>query len=321
MSTQQSETIAMEHVQTEHGSAATAAGPIGPNDTQRNAIHESNATQNSNNNNATIIHNGVLPTDAAMMPATAAPHVLFMSSGASTPSPTMPRRRSLWVTPPSGAPRAQNSPLTTSRAVRRRAGPSDLGPDYLDEALRAIQEQQRQDRNAIARLNLLVEDQAKALEAQRKWNEENSRRVLAMEGSVQAAAVDSNRYAKSKADELKETLESVIPKAIGDVESKIAQRLDDIEKFIKAQGDTMSKFEIHTTTRLNAVEQTILMAAGPAPHAVSNDSAVMSLAARLSDLESTVKAQADAVSMQQVYLQGLHSSKPGEVQSLATCFA
>ena len=98
----------------------------------------------------------------------------------------------------------------------------------MDEALRAICEQQRQDRNAIARLNLLVEEQAKALEAQRKWNEENSRRVLAMEGSVQAAAVDSNRYAKSKADELKETLESYIPKAMGDVEPKIAQRLDDI---------------------------------------------------------------------------------------------
>ena len=91
MTTQHGQTNAMERVQIEHGSAATAAGPNGPNDTQRNAIH---GTQNSNDNNGTIIHNGVLPDDAAMAPAAVAPRVLFMSSGASTPSPMVQRRRS-----------------------------------------------------------------------------------------------------------------------------------------------------------------------------------------------------------------------------------
>ena len=44
------------------------------------------------------------------------------------------------------------------------------------------------------------------------------------------------------------------------------------------------------------------------------------MAERLSALEKFVKAQADAVSIQQVYLQGLHSSKPEEAQTLAACF-
>ena len=176
--------------------AATAAGPNGP--TQQN--HGSNATQNSNDN----IHNGVLPTDAAMAPTTVAPRVLFMSSGTSTPSPAVSRRRSrsqpsaaraeqadvpASITPPVGAPRAQNSPLTAGRAVRRRAGPNDPEVDSLEEALRALREQQRHDHNALVKLDIMMADQTRALEAQRKWNEDNSRRVLAMEGAIQAATV------------------------------------------------------------------------------------------------------------------------------------
>ena len=127
------------------------------------------------------------------MTSPAEPRVLFMSSWESTPSPTLPRRRSrsradhqtndpARITPLAGAPTATNSPLTAGRSVHRRATPSD--PESLDEALRAIREQQRQDRNAIAHLNLLVTEQAKAVEVQRKWNEENAVRVLAMEGSI-----------------------------------------------------------------------------------------------------------------------------------------
>ena len=69
------------------------------------------------------------------------------------------------------------------------------------------------------------------VEAQRKWNEENSRRVLAMEGSIQAAAVESSRYAKGKAEEFKETLEAYIQKAMSDLEAKMAKRIDAIRKF------------------------------------------------------------------------------------------
>ena len=93
----------------------------------------------------------------------------------------------------------------------------------MEEAIRALHEQQRQDHNAIVQLNLLVTEQAKAVEAQRKWNEDNSRRVLAMEGAIQVATVESNRHAREKADEL--------PKALGDIEAKINQRIDQIENF------------------------------------------------------------------------------------------
>ena len=231
------------HVHIEHGSAATAAGPNGP--TQQN--HGSNATQDSTDNNPIIIHNGVLPTDAAMVPTTVAPRVLFMRSGTSTPSPAVPRRRSrsqpgaaraeqadvpASITPPVGAPRAQNSPLTAGRSVRRRAGPNDPEVDSLEEALRALREQQRHDHNALVKLDIMMADQTRALEAQRKWNEDNSRRVLAREGAIQAATVTSNHYSKEKADELKVTLEAYIPQAMGDIEAKSNRRLDKIEQFL-----------------------------------------------------------------------------------------
>ena len=182
-----------------------------------------------------------------MAPTTVAPRVLFMSSGTSTPSPAVSRRRSrsqpsaaraeqadvpASITPPVGAPRAQNSPLTAGRAVRRRAGPNDPEVDSLEEALRALREQQRHDHNALVKLDIMMADQTRALEAQRKWNEDNSRRVLAMEGAIQAATVTSNQYSKEKADELKVTLEAYIPKAMGDIEAKSNRRLDKIEQFL-----------------------------------------------------------------------------------------
>ena len=43
--------------------------------------------------------------------------------------------------------------------------------------------------------------------------------------------MESSRYAKGKADELKETLEPDIPKAMSDLEAKMAKRIDAIEKF------------------------------------------------------------------------------------------
>ena len=95
----------------------------------------------------------------------------------------------------------------------------------MEEAFRALREQQRQDHNALVQLNLLVTEQLNAVDTQRRWNEDNSRRVLAMEGSIQAAAVESFRYAKEKADELKGTLEGYIPKAMGDIEAKMTQRM------------------------------------------------------------------------------------------------
>ena len=52
-----------------------------------------------------------------------------------------------------------------------------------------------------------------------------------MEGSIQAATVESSRYAKGKADELKDTLEAYIPKTMNDLEAKMAKRIDAIEKF------------------------------------------------------------------------------------------
>ena len=53
-----------------------------------------------------------------------------------------------------------------------------------------------------------------------------------MEGSIQAAVVESDRYAKGKADELKDTLEAYIPKAMSDLEAKMAKRIDAIMKFL-----------------------------------------------------------------------------------------
>ena len=172
MSQQAANSQQASQVQTEHGSAATAAGPSGP--TQQN--HGSNATHNSNDNIPITIHNGVLPTDAAMAPTTVAPRVLFMSSGTSTPSPAVSRRRSrsqpsaaraeqadvpASITPPVGAPRAQNSPLTAGRSVRRRAGPNDPEVDSLEEALRALREQQRHDHNALVKLDIMMADQTR----------------------------------------------------------------------------------------------------------------------------------------------------------------
>ena len=104
--------------------------------------------------------------------------------------------------------------------------------DSLEEALRALREQQRHDHNALLKLDIMMADQTRALEAQRKWNEDNSRRVLAMEGAIQAATVTSNQYSKEKADELKVTLEAYIPKAMGDIEAKSNRRLDKIEQFL-----------------------------------------------------------------------------------------
>ena len=100
----------------------------------------------------------------------------------------------------------------------------------MQEAIRALHEQQRQDHHAIVQLNVLVTEQAEAVEAQREQNEDNSRCVLALEGAVQAATVESNRYAKEKADELKGTLEGYISKAMGEIRAEINQRIDKIEK-------------------------------------------------------------------------------------------
>ena len=124
-----------------------------------------------------------------------------MSSRTSTPSPTLPRRRSRSQAPTSvgvpdeqasgtpriaplvGAPQANGSLLTAGRAVHRRVTrPSE--PDTMEEAFRALREQQRQDHNALVQLNLLVTEQLNAVDTQRRWNEDNSRRVLVMEGSI-----------------------------------------------------------------------------------------------------------------------------------------
>ena len=43
----------------------------------------------------------------------------------------------------------------------------------MEEAFCALREQQRQDHNALVQLNLLVMEQTKAVEAQRRWNEDN----------------------------------------------------------------------------------------------------------------------------------------------------
>ena len=54
-----------------------------------------------------------------------------------------------------------------------------------------------------------------------------------MKGAITAATVESNRYAKEKADELKATPESYVPKAMGDVEEKLNQCINKIETFLE----------------------------------------------------------------------------------------
>ena len=180
-------------VQNEHGRAATAAGPNGPTQQNPDGNNKQQNQSGNNGNNAINGHNGVPSADAAVASTPVEPRVLFMGSGMSTHSPSLPRRRSRSrapptvgtpdeqasgpprITPPIGAPQANNSPVAAG----------------------------------------------------------NSRRALAMEGAIQAATVESNRYAKEKADELKGILEGYIPKAMGDIEAKINQRIDKIEKCLE----------------------------------------------------------------------------------------
>ena len=152
----------------------------------------------------------------------------------------------------------------------------------------------------------------------KKWAEDNAKRLNALEGQVREQTNEAKEYTKNKCMEmdaklakLRDELDIHLPRMMADLEARIqnalpslpaTQRLDDVEN------------------RIKAIEQ-INMAAGPAPQAVAADIAENNFTARVNALEIFTKAQADAVSMQQVYLQGLHSSKPEEVQTLAACFA
>ena len=49
--------------------------------------------------------------------------------------------------------------------------------------------------------------------------------------------MESSRYAKEQADEFKGTLEGYIPKAMGDIEAKMTQRIDAIEKFLRCPSE------------------------------------------------------------------------------------
>ena len=143
------------------------------------------------------------------------------------------------ISPPARASKATNSTLAAGRSVHRRVAlPSE--PGEIEETVRALREQQRLDHKAIVQLNenvtefsLMMAEQAEVVEAQRKWNEDNARRVLAMEGAIAAATVEANHCAKEKCDELKATLEDYIPKAMDGVEEKLNQRLGTIEKFFE----------------------------------------------------------------------------------------
>ena len=66
----------------------------------------------------------------------------------------------------------------------------------MEETVRTLREQQRLDHNAIVQLNenvmkisCMSAEQAKVVEAQRKWNEDNACRVLATEGATTAATL------------------------------------------------------------------------------------------------------------------------------------
>ena len=66
--------------------------------------------------------------------------------------------------------------------------------------VRALRGQQKIDHDVIDQLNenlvkitFMMSEQCEVVEMQRKWNEENSRRVLAMEGPIKEAVGEANK--------------------------------------------------------------------------------------------------------------------------------
>ena len=144
-----------------------------------------------------------------MVPSAAEPRILFMSSGASAPSPT-PKHRSRSrgedgrprITQPDRVPKVTTSPLAAGRAVHRRV---PLPSDPNDIEVRALRGQQKIDHDVIDQLNenlvkitFMMSEQCEVVEMQRKWNEENLRRVLAMEGAIKEAVGEANKYTEDK---------------------------------------------------------------------------------------------------------------------------
>ena len=116
--------------------------------------------------------------------------------------------------------------------------------------VRALRGQQKIDHDVIDQLNenlvkitFMMSEQCKVVEMQRKRNEENSRRVLAMEGAIKEAVGEANKYTEDKlnsrigllVDELKAKLEEAVPKVLGEVEEKLNNRIGLIEKFAEEQ--------------------------------------------------------------------------------------
>ena len=139
------------------------------------------------------------------------------------------------------------SPLAAGRAVHRRV---PLPSDPNDMEVRALRGQQKIDHDVIDQLNenlvkitFMMSEQCKVVEMQRKRNEENSRRVLAMEGAIKEAVGEANKYTEDKlnsrigllVDELKAKLEEAVPKVLGEVEEKLNNRIGLIEKFAEEQ--------------------------------------------------------------------------------------
>ena len=116
--------------------------------------------------------------------------------------------------------------------------------------VRALRGQQKIDQDVIDQLNenlvkitFMMSEQCKVVEMQRKRNEENSRRVLAMEGAIKEAVGEANKYTGDKlnsrigllVDELKAKLEEAVPEVLAEVEEKLNNRIGLIEKFVEVQ--------------------------------------------------------------------------------------
>jgi len=139
----------------------------------------------------------------------------------------------------------------------------------------------------------------------KKRAEDNGRRLDSLESQIQVQNNEAKEYTRTKCMEmdakLRQELDHFSSKMIADL-SIATQRLNDLEKFVEAQAAAMSKIVEGMTTRINAVEQTVMAAGSATQPAAANDvtQTESNLTARLNSLEIIVKAHGDAVSMQQV---------------------
>ena len=184
-------------------------------------------------------------------------------SNASTPAPVAIRRSPFAAfeerrspphpdagTPRRGASRRSRPDASRSRSHSRTRAEPTLND--LEDQIRGMKRQRWEDQKNIALLaaNLAKIDEyivrtAPEHERTRKWAEDNAKRLDALEGQVREQTNEAKRHAEAKCKEidgkLRTELDTNIPKFLGELESKVANHVKELEDKLKAwEGQTLA---------------------------------------------------------------------------------